>query len=82
VTGVQTCALPIYNANLETSLGWVTSVADSPAMGSWIGLAYLQNGHNRHGQRVTAVYPLKDEAVEVEICDPIFFDPKGERLHG
>lgn len=71
-----------HNANAETSIGWVSSVADSPAMGSWIGLAYLKNGHLRHGERVTATYPLRDENVEVEICDPIFFDPKGERLHG
>jgi len=69
------------NATHETSLGWVSSVADSPAMGSWIGLAYLKNGHNRHGERITATYPLKDENVEVEICDPVFYDPKGERLH-
>jgi len=69
------------NANLETSLGWVTSVADSPAIGSWIGLGYLKNGHNRHGQRVTAVYPLKQESVEVEICNPVFYDPEGKRLH-
>jgi len=70
------------NANLETSLGWVTSVADSPAMGSWIGLAYLRHGPDRHGERISAVYPLRDEVVEVEICDPVFFDAKGERLHG
>ncbi len=70
------------NATHETSLGWVTSVGDSPAIGSWIGLAYLKDGPNRHGDRIFAVYPLKDEAVEVEICDPVFFDPKGERLHG
>ncbi len=70
------------NATHETSLGWVTSVGDSPAIGSWIGLAYLKDGPNRHGERIFAVYPLRDETVEVEICDPVFFDAKGERLHG
>ena len=29
------------DARTETSLGWVTSVADSPAAGTWIGLGYL-----------------------------------------
>ncbi|MBL4758696.1 MAG: sarcosine oxidase subunit alpha, partial [Rhizobiales bacterium] len=69
------------NANLETSLGWVTSVADSPALGCWIGLGYLKGGLEVHeGARLNAVYPLYDEAVEVEICSPHFFDPEGDRL--
>ncbi len=71
------------NANTETSLGWVTSVANSPAIGRWIALGYLRGGLDEHqGKRFHAVYPMLEEAVEVEICSPHFFDPKGERLHG
>jgi len=70
------------NANTETSLGWVTSVADSPAVGAWIGLGYLQGGLARKGERLFAVYPLKKESVQVEVCHPVFVDPEGERLHG
>ncbi|MEE9375234.1 MAG: glycine cleavage T C-terminal barrel domain-containing protein, partial [Rhizobiaceae bacterium] len=66
----------------QDSLGWVTSVADSPALGCWIGLAYLKGGLAEHeGKTLSAVYPLKDEAIDVEVCSPHFFDPKGERLH-
>lgn len=63
------------------SLGWISSVADSPAVGCWIGLGYVRGGTKRVGQKLTAWYPLKEEMVEVEICDPVFFDPQGERLH-
>jgi glycine cleavage system aminomethyltransferase T len=65
----------------ETDLGWITSVCDSPAMGCWIGLAYLKGGLDAYeGQSLYAVNPLFDEAPEVEVCSPHFFDPKGERL--
>ncbi len=71
------------NTDLESSLGWVTSVADSPALGCWIGLGYLKGGLGAHeGARLNAVYPLYDEAVEIEICSPHFFDPTGGRLDG
>ncbi len=64
------------------SMGWVTSVTDSPAMGRWIALAFLKNGSDNIGKRFYAHYPLKSEVVEVEVCSPHFFDPDGERLRG
>ncbi|MEL7430198.1 MAG: aminomethyltransferase family protein, partial [Pseudomonadota bacterium] len=69
-------------ANPDASKGWVTSVGDSPALGCWIGLAYLQGGEKRYGTRMIAHYPLRNENVEVEIVSPHFFDPEGTRLHG
>ncbi len=69
-------------ANRDASKGWITSVGDSPQLGRWIGLAYLQGGADRHGTTMFAHYPLKNENVEVEIVSPHFFDPQGERLHG
>jgi len=65
---------------LEGTEGWVSSVADSPNVGSWIGLGFVKGGKARIGDRLIAAYPLKDEFVEVEICDPCFVDPEGERL--
>ena len=64
------------------SLGWVSSVADSPALGCWIALGFLRNGRERLGERMFAWYPLREEMVEVEICRPVFFDPEGERCRG
>jgi len=72
----------VNDTSTEASLGWVTSVGDSPQMGCWIGVGYLQGGLERVGQKLIAWYPMKEEAVEVEVCHPVFFDPKGERLHG
>lgn len=70
-------------ANAETSLGWITSVCDSPAMGCWIGLAYVRGGLSEHdGKILYAANPIYEESPAVEICSPHFFDPKGERLHG
>lgn len=69
-------------ANSENDLGWVTSVADSPALGCWIALAYLKGGLELHnGKTLHAVSPLYGEAPAVEVCSPHFFDPQGERLH-
>lgn len=72
----------LEKASTETSLGWISSVGDSPAVGTWIGLGYLKGGLTSKGQRLYAVYPLKNESVEVEVCHPVFVDPDGERLHG
>lgn len=62
--------------------GYVTSVAYSPSVGSWIGLAMLRDGPRRFGERVCAYDPLRNAAVEVEVCNPIFVDPEGVRVRG
>jgi len=63
-------------------LGYVTSVAFSPTLERWIGLGLIAGGASRHGTRVRLVDLLRGTDVEAEVCDPIFYDPKGERLHG
>src|SRR5690606_5655608 len=63
-----------------TSPGHVPSVADSPPLGHWIALALVAGGKARVGQRLHAVYPLKDEAVAVEVVHPVFVDPQGARV--
>jgi len=69
-------------ATSETSLGWVSSVGYSPALGHWIGLGFIRGGAVRHGEGAVAYHPLKDERVPVEITSPHFVDPEGERLRG
>ena len=63
-----------------TSLGWVSSVTQSIELGQWIGLAMLENGAARHGQRLHAVSPLHDEVVEVLITHPQHVDPENTRV--
>jgi sarcosine oxidase subunit alpha len=70
-------------ANGHTTLGWVSSVHSSPTVGSWIGLGFVKGGLEAwQGRRLCAFYPLKDERVVVDICQPCFVDPDGERLRG
>jgi sarcosine oxidase subunit alpha len=67
---------------IESDEGHMTSVAFSPMLGHWIGLGVLARGPQRIGERVRAYDPVRNGDVEVEICDPVFFDPEGARLHG
>ncbi|MFD1625650.1 sarcosine oxidase subunit alpha family protein [Azospirillum griseum] len=60
--------------------GYLTSVAHSPTLGHAIGLALLAGGPRRIGERLRAVDPLRNEEVEVEVCNPVFVDPQGEKL--
>jgi sarcosine oxidase subunit alpha len=60
--------------------GYMTSVAFSPSLGHWIGLGLIRRGPDRHGERVRAYDPVRGLDFEVEICDPVFIDPQGERL--
>jgi sarcosine oxidase subunit alpha len=69
-------------ARLENDEGYVTSVAFSPAAGTWIGLGLLKNGPNRHGERVRAYDPVRNGDIEVEVVSPVFFDPEGARVRG
>ena len=55
----------------------MTSVANSPTLGHWIALALVAGGSARIGQRLYAVYPLKDETVAVDVVHPVFVGPRG-----
>ena len=62
--------------------GYMTSVAFSPNLGHWIGLGLLKNGPQRWGETIRAYDPVRGGDILVEICNPVFIDEKGERLHG
>jgi methylglutamate dehydrogenase subunit C len=64
----------------ENDQGFVTSAAFSPTLGHWIGLGLLARGPERTGERVLAVDPLRGRETLVEVHDPVFVDPTGERL--
>ncbi len=67
-------------ATTHTDEGWMTSVAFSPSLGHSIGLGFLQRGHERIGETVSAVNLLQNERTEVEVVSAHFIDPDGERL--
>jgi sarcosine oxidase subunit alpha len=68
--------------NARNDEGYMTSVALSPTLGHWIGLGLLAGGPSRHGERVRAYDPVRGGDVLVEVCNPVFYDPAGERLRG
>jgi sarcosine oxidase subunit alpha len=49
-------------------------------LGHSIALAMLSGGPARIGETVRALDPVRGGDVEVEVCDPVFYDPEGERL--
>ena len=63
----------------EGSDGWVTSAAQSPALGRTIALAMLRGGRARLGQSV-AVHDL-ERSGQATVVSPTFLDPEGKRLH-
>ena len=67
--------------NLENDLGYVTSVAYSPMLESYIGLALVRYGKNKVGEKLRAVDLLQKRDIEIEVTSPHFYDPHGERLH-
>ena len=60
------------------ALGHVTSSYASPALGRSIALAMVAGGRDRSGERLYV--PMPGGAIAVTIVDPVFVDPKGERL--
>jgi sarcosine oxidase subunit alpha len=64
----------------KNAIGWMSSVSFSPNLDSYIGLGFIERGHERKGEVVRAVNLLDETDIEVEIVSPHFIDPKGERL--
>lgn len=60
--------------------GYLTSVGYSPGIESYLALGFLKNGRARHGEKVQLVDHMRDTRCEVEICDPVFFDPEGKNV--
>jgi heterotetrameric sarcosine oxidase alpha subunit len=60
--------------------GYMTSAVFSPTLGCAIGLGLLRGGLARVGERIRAYDPVRNGDVEVDVCQPAFVDPDGERL--
>jgi len=61
-------------------IGFVTSSYWSGSLDHSIALALVEGGQSRIGEKLYV--PMADEVIEVEITGPVFWDQKGERLHG
>lgn len=66
----------------ENDQGYVTSVAFSPTLDGWIGLGFLRNGRARIGEMVHFVDHLRGVKHLCTVHDPVFLDPRGEKLRG
>lgn len=64
----------------ENSAGYVTSVGYSPTLQSFLGLGFLKKGRDRHGETIRLVDRLRGIDVLCTVTDPVFHDPKGEKL--
>lgn len=74
----------VENANASepaTSLGHVTAMCFSPALGKYIALALVKNGNSRIGTSAYATAPVRGTHVPVDIVSHHMFDPEEKRMH-
>ncbi|MCX8996710.1 sarcosine oxidase subunit alpha family protein [Rhizobiaceae bacterium BDR2-2] len=67
--------------SLINDQGHVSSACYSPTLQSFIGLALLKSGRERHGERVIVWDGLRNEEFPAIVCTPVFVDPDGSKLH-
>lgn len=61
--------------------GYISSVAWSPMLNQWVGLALLENGRKRHGEVVKIFDGVRNSHVFGEVCDPVHYDKENTKLH-
>ena len=59
--------------------GWVSSTTYAPAIGKYVGLAFLKNGPERQGETIRMVNFLGRTTLRAKVVSPHFFDPEGVR---
>jgi sarcosine oxidase subunit alpha len=67
-------------ATLQNSQGFISSVAYSPTLESWIALGFLSGGASRIGELIRVFDPLRGGDAVAAVCPPVFYDPAGARL--
>ena len=68
-------------ATLANDQGYITSVAYSPSLGYWLGLALVKGGRARHGEIVKVFDGLRGIHLYAELCDPMHYDKENVKLH-
>jgi methylglutamate dehydrogenase subunit C len=61
--------------------GYISSVAWSPMLNMWLGLALLSNGRERHGEVVKIFDGVRNIHRFGVICDPMHYDRENKKLH-
>ncbi|SIN85601.1 2Fe-2S iron-sulfur cluster-binding protein [Vannielia litorea] len=69
-------------ASRVNAQGYTTSACWSPTLETGLALGFLKNGRARHGARLQFIDHLRDVRAVVEVCEPVFLDPEGERMRG
>ena len=64
------------------SHGNTTSPCFSPELNCYISLALLEGGTKRHGEKMWAANPVRNQHVAIEVLSPHMVDPDGGRMHG
>ncbi|MBI3672725.1 MAG: hypothetical protein HY245_04760 [Rhizobiales bacterium] len=67
--------------SIANDQGYITSVAFSPMLGQWVGLALLANGRARIGEMVKIFDGLRGIHQYGVICEPMHFDRENARFH-
>lgn len=61
--------------------GYISSVAWSPMLNMWLGLALLSNGRERHGEVVKIFDGVRNIHRFGVICDPMHYDRENKKFH-
>jgi sarcosine oxidase subunit alpha len=80
VFGITPYGTEALSVTADNDQGVITSVAFSPSLNHWIALGLLGGGLDRVGESVMMVDFMREALIEVDVCSPVFVDPKGERL--
>jgi sarcosine oxidase subunit alpha len=67
--------------SMANDQGYISSVAWSPMLDQWVGLALLANGRERHGEVVKIFDGLRNIHMLGEICDSVHYDRENTKLH-
>ncbi len=67
--------------SMAADQGYITSVAWSPMLDMWLGLALLARGRERHGEVVKIFDGVRNIHMYGVICDPVHYDRENRKLH-
>ncbi|MEM6422768.1 MAG: sarcosine oxidase subunit alpha, partial [Pseudomonadota bacterium] len=63
-------------------VGWITGVTESPALGGWLGIGFVEGGAAAwQGREVVVAEPVEGRSCRARIESAHRFDPSGERMH-